>query len=150
MKVFSLHCTIIVENGMSNLRGSCMCGAIQFDTTAAPAFSVNCHCQDCRAATGAAYATINFVAADQITVKGTPKKFEHTADSGNILTKHFCSNCGSTLFTSNSARNNMMGIMAGVVSNIEDVKPQLNVFVSSKIPSTPLDNNIPAHEKMPS
>lgn len=134
---------------MSNLHGGCMCGEIQFDTTAAPAFAANCHCIDCRQATGAAYATISFVSTDQVTVTGTPKRFEHSADSGNTLTKHFCGNCGSTLFTSNSARDGMLGIMAGVVKNIEDVKPQLNVFVSSKIPSTPLDNNMPAHEKMP-
>ena len=135
---------------MNHLSGGCMCGEIQFDTTADPAFAANCHCKDCRQATGAAYATISFVSTNQIAIKGTPKLFEHTSDSGNTLTKHFCGNCGSTLFTSNSGREGMLGIMAGVVSNIEDVKPQINVFVSSKIPSTPLDNNIPAHEKMPS
>lgn len=135
---------------MSHLNGSCMCGDIQFDTSAAPAFAANCHCKDCRQATGAAYATINFVSTDHISLKGTPKQFAHKADSGNTLTKHFCGNCGSTLFTSNSAREGMMGIMAGVVNNIEDVKPQFNVFVSSKIPSTPLDAELPAHQKMPS
>jgi len=135
---------------MSNLHGACICGDVQFTTTQAPAFTANCHCKDCRQATGGAYAIINFVATDQIDIKGTPKKFTHPADSGSTLTKHFCANCGSTLFTSNSARDGMIGIMAGVVSNFNDVKPQLNVFVSSKIPSTPLDNNIPAHENMPS
>jgi len=134
---------------MSNLHGGCMCGKIKFDTTAAPAFAANCHCKDCRQATGAAYATINFISTDQMTVTGAPKKFEHPADSGSILTKHFCANCGSTLFTFNSARANMIGIMAGVVENIEDVNPQLNVFVSSKIPSTPLNADLPAHQKMP-
>jgi hypothetical protein len=109
----------------------------------------NCHCSDCRAATGAAYGTLLFVDADAVEVSGLPKVFKHTADSGAAMEKHFCPDCGSQLFGRNSNRPNMLSIRAGAVAQTDLVKPAVNVYLSSKIASTPLDPDLKGFDKMP-
>lgn len=41
-------------------QGSCLCGAVSYQSDAEPRYSFNCHCRDCQKATGSAYAPIAF------------------------------------------------------------------------------------------
>lgn len=134
---------------MSLLSGRCLCGNISYHSDTEPAFTANCHCTDCRAATGAAYSTICFIKSDQLTIKGQTKTFQHPSDRNHTMTKHFCPNCGSQLFGENTAREGMIGIRAGTIDQTDLVKPARNVYVSSKIPSTLIDPNLPASDQMP-
>jgi hypothetical protein len=134
---------------MAVISGKCLCGAVTYEADVEPMVTANCHCTDCRGATGAAYSTISFFKSADVTISGETKTYEHTADSGHHMTKHFCPNCGSQLFGVNSAREGMIGIRAGTIEQTDLVKPARNVYVSSKIASTPLDLELPASEKMP-
>ena len=60
-----------------------------------------------------------------------------------------CPNCGSQLFVENSAREGMIGIRAGTIDQTDLIQPARNVYVSSKIPSTLIDLNLPASNRMP-
>ena len=134
---------------MTNISGKCLCGNISFSANTEVKMMANCHCDDCRTATGAAYATLVFVAADEVTIDGAPKVFKHTADSGAAMEKHFCPDCGSKLFGQNSNRPNMLSIRAGVLTDHAFVKPAVNVYLSSKLESTPIDPALKGFEKMP-
>lgn len=135
---------------MPKLSGKCLCGNIEFSADTEIKLMANCHCSDCRAATGAAYGTLLFVDADAIQVTGKPKIFKHTADSGADMEKHFCPDCGSQLFGRNSNRPNAMTIRAGCVDQTDLVKPAVNVYLDSKIESTPIDPDLKGFPKMPS
>ena len=134
---------------MPKLSGKCLCGKIAFSTDTEIKMMANCHCSDCRAATGAAYGTLLFVGEDGLQVTGTPKVFRHKADSGAEMEKHFCPDCGSQLFGRNSNRPNIISIRAGVVDQTELVKPGANVFLDSKIESTPVDPDLKGFARMP-
>ena len=62
---------------MPTLSGKCLCGNIQYSADTDIKLMANCHCTDCRAATGAAYGTLVFVEEDALQVTGTPKVFHH-------------------------------------------------------------------------
>ena len=109
----------------------------------------NFHCTDCRQSSGSAFATLVFMKKDDLDIRGDVKTFDHIVDSGNTLTKTFCPNCGSQLFTSNEVRPASIGIRAGTLNEHEEVKPQFNVFAGSKMACTHLDPDIPAFDKMP-
>lgn len=134
---------------MTKITGKCLCGNVSFSADTDIKLMANCHCSDCRAATGAAYGTLVFVEADALAVSGSPKVFKHTADSGADMEKHFCPDCGSQLFGKNSNRANMVSLRAGVLDQTDLIKPAVNVYVSSKIPSTPIDPDLKSFEKMP-
>ncbi len=137
------------ELDMPKLSGQCLCGAITFSGDVDIKVAGNCHCRDCRAITGAAYATLLFVAADDLNVQGRTRMFQHTADSGAALEKHFCPTCGSQLFGTNSNRPGVLSVRAGVINETELVKPSFNVFLDSKIASTPVDPQLKGFAKMP-
>jgi hypothetical protein len=134
---------------MPKLSGKCLCGNITFSADTEIAGMANCHCSDCRAATGAAYGTILFVDEAALEISGLPTVFKHVADSGSYMEKHFCPNCGSQLFGKNSKRPNVVGLRAGAVDQAELIKPTVNVFLSSKIGSTPIDPDLKGFPRMP-
>jgi len=135
---------------MTKFTGQCLCGAVTFAADGDVTLMANCHCKDCQQVTGAAYATLIFMAQDDVKVSGDVKSFEHSVDSGNVLTKQFCPKCGSQMFGMNAARPGGLALRAGSVNEQEQVKPQFNVFASGKLDCTILDKTIPAFEKMPS
>ena len=134
---------------MTKLTGKCLCGEVSFAADGEVPVMANCHCTACRQSTGSAFATLMFMKQDAVIVSGTPKTFEHKSDGGNLMTKHFCGNCGTPLFTQNSARAGMLGLRAGIINEHEEFNPKVNVYTSSKLKSTVLDDSIPAYEKMP-
>ncbi len=134
---------------MPKLSGKCLCGNIEYSADTDIKLMANCHCTDCRAATGAAYGTLVFVEEDALQVTGTPKVFHHKSDSGSDMEKHFCPDCGSQLFGKNSNRPNMVSIRAGSLEQTSLVKPAVNVYLSSKIESTPVDPELKGFDKMP-
>lgn len=134
---------------MTKFTGNCLCGDVSFAADGEIAMMGNCHCKDCQQVTGAAYATMVFLKDDEIKVTGETKRFEHPADSGNVLTKDFCPNCGSQMFGSNLSRPGMTLIRAGVINEQEYIKPQFNVYASGKMDCIALDPDIPAFDKMP-
>ena len=135
---------------MTKLSGRCLCGDVNYFAEGEIMCQANCHCTDCRQSSGSAFATLVFMKEDEINVTGDLKTFDHVVDSGNMLTKHFCPKCGSQIFTGNQARKNVLGIRAGTLNDHTEVRPQFNVYASSKMDCTHLDPSIPAFDKMPS
>ena len=54
---------------MVTFSGKCLCGSVSYESDSEPAFTANCHCADCRAATGAAYSTISFFQAGDLKIE---------------------------------------------------------------------------------
>jgi hypothetical protein len=130
--------------------GHCLCGNVAFESSSEPVMQANCHCDDCRRAAGAAYVSYAFIPKEALTItKGETASYEHAADSGSVMVKRFCANCGSHLFGENSANASRIGVRVGAIDDASWFQPQVNVFASSKIPSTPLDPNIKSFDKMP-
>ena len=134
---------------MTKLTGECLCGDISFEADGEVPVMANCHCTDCRQSTGSAYATLMFMKQSDVTVTGTPKTFQHGSDAGTTMTKHFCGNCGTPLFTQNSAREGMLGLRAGLINEQAEFAPKVNVYTSSKMNATVLDDGLKAFDKMP-
>lgn len=134
---------------MTKLTGKCLCGDISFEADGEVPVMANCHCTACRQSTGSAFATLMFMKRDDIKVSGTPKTFEHGSDAGTTMTKHFCDTCGTPIFTQNSAREGMLGIRAGLINETAEFTPKVNVYTSSKMEATVLDDGLKAFEKMP-
>lgn len=135
---------------MAKITGGCLCGSIRYEIEGEPFRVANCHCDDCRKATGSAYATNLFYKETQITLlQGTPKKFQHTADSGNGMTKEFCGDCGSQVFGTGTLRPGVKHVKVGTIDDASFVKPEVNLFITRALGSTHIDDALANFEGMP-
>ena len=138
-------------NDMSKeFTGACLCGAIKFAVNDEPSFQANCHCDECRRAGGGVYGSLAFVREESLSItQGNPASYEHLSDRGNTMTKQFCRDCGSQLFAWGSGITGRRGIRIGVIDDASWFKPNANVYSCRKLPSTPLDPEVTAFDKMP-
>lgn len=79
------------------MKGSCLCGSIQYDIKGLSPGIAKRHCSMCRRASGSAYGVLGTVALEDITrVKGSELTREFT--SSPEAKRGFCPNCGSSLY----------------------------------------------------
>ena len=129
--------------------GNCLCGRVTGGSEMCIRDRFNCHCVDCRRATGSVFGTNLFVPEEEVKISGKLSFYTHKSDSGSTMTKIFCSNCGSLMFGRNNAKENIISIRAGTVIQLDLIKPEINVFMDSKVPSTIIDKNIKKAARMP-
>ena len=134
---------------MTKLTGQCLCGGVKFEADGDIMMQGNCHCTDCRQSSGSPFATLLFMAEDKVSISGELKSYAHQVDSGNMLVKDFCPNCGSQMFGRNKGRPGSLAIKVGTINEQAEIKPQFNVFAGSKMDCIALDDSIPAFDKMP-
>lgn len=115
--------------------GSCHCGAIRFEADVDPARTVICHCSDCQIMSGSAFRTVVQAPADKFTLlRGKPKIYEKTGDSGNRRALAFCPICSSQLYaTSAEPPRHLYGIRVGTLSQRDQLPPQAEVWCSSRL-----------------
>ena len=134
---------------MSIFTGSCLCGSVNYNSNSDPLVIQNCHCDQCRKATGSVYLTNLFIKEENFEITGEVNNYTHLSDAGNNMTKYFCPKCGSQVFGKNSGRPGIITIRAGTANEKDIIKPIRNLFLKSKVPSTPINSNLEACEGMP-
>ena len=65
---------------------------------------------------------------------GSPKGFTKSGDSGNELTRHFCPDCGSPLFTSSPCHPDLVYVKAGAFDDPMIVQPAHQSWTRSSVP----------------
>ena len=116
----------------AQLTGSCLCGAIQYTISAPVAELRACHCTNCQKISGAG-GTVNAIVAskDFRIVKGTPKRFTKTADSGRMLHRYFCGDCGSGIYTQRELTPERVVVRAGAFDNPPPMKIGAHIWTRS-------------------
>ena len=113
---------------MANLNGGCLCGAVHYTCGGDPMITGHCHCLDCRKSSGTGHCTHVAVADTSFDLHGAVKVFDRPANSGNIVSRAFCPECGSPLFSRNSAMPGMVFLRASCLDDPDQVKPSMTVF----------------------
>ena len=132
------------------ITGGCLCGDVQYEVEGEPFRTANCHCDDCRKATGSAYATNLFFKEEQIIImQGAPTKFQHLADSNSTMTKEFCGNCGSQIFGSGTNRPGTKNVKVGSIDDASFVTPDVNLYTAHALSCSHIDNEVDNFQGMP-
>jgi hypothetical protein len=130
--------------------GGCACGAVRYECTAAPLFSLNCHCRDCQRETGTAFAPVLGVPKAAFTVtRGSPQYFALTAASGHTTTRAFCAACGSPLFGLPGIAPELVTIRMGSLDDPGEFRPGQDIYTASAQPWDTMDPALPKVAKMP-
>jgi hypothetical protein len=128
----------------------CACGAVKFEFNGDPGFIANCHCLDCKKASGGEAATFFAVPQDDFTLlSGSPKSFHYIAASGKGLDRNFCPECGARLFTNNlESFPGLVFVTLGSLDRPELIEPKVEMFIKRRLRwARPLD--VPQFDAMP-
>ncbi|WP_395644865.1 GFA family protein [Terricaulis sp.] len=134
---------------MANFTGGCLCGAVRYTCTAEPAMAGHCHCEDCRRSSGSGHSSHLGVPEQAVSMTGETKGYARAADSGHIVTRHFCPACGAPMFSRNEAMPGMLFLRASTLDDLEVFKPQLHVYTARAASWDHRHPDLPAFDKMP-
>lgn len=130
--------------------GSCICGAVRYECTAAPLAMYNCHCHVCQRAGGAAFSSIVVAAADAVTINGSPSDYSaNAAGSSDHAQCGFCRTCGSPLFARSETRPDILIIRATSLTDSNWFKPIADIWTVCAQPWTVMDTHIPKVYRSP-
>lgn len=83
------------------VNGSCHCGRIAYEAEVDPQRVGICNCTDCQVLSGSAFrVSVPTPAAAFRLLKGQPRIYVKTADSGTRRRHGFCPDCGAPIFAS--------------------------------------------------
>jgi hypothetical protein len=111
-------------------RGGCQCGAVRFETSGEQRFVANCHCRDCRRATGAAYSTWIGFRNEQIVWTGERSNFASSAG----VERGYCRDCGSPLTYQGAKWPGETHILIGAFDAPDAFTPTRDVFTDDALP----------------
>eukprot|EP01119_Soliformovum_irregulare_P018704 TRINITY_DN578_c0_g1_i1.p1 TRINITY_DN578_c0_g1~~TRINITY_DN578_c0_g1_i1.p1 ORF type:complete len:155 (+),score=25.01 TRINITY_DN578_c0_g1_i1:80-544(+) len=122
-----------MTNIQTNITGGCMCKQVRYLISAQPDMFIVCHCIDCQKETGSAFLVeIQIPRTCFRITQGNPTGFTSTADSGSKITKYFCPECGSSLYSNTSSHPSKFDIRIGGLDDRSIVDPKMHVFASRK------------------
>jgi hypothetical protein len=133
---------------MSVRTGSCLCGAVQYKVSGEPLIARICWCRVCQKISGNGTANAIF-ASSSIEVAGSMSSFTSKAESGNDISRHFCSSCGCHLFANSAASPQYRVVRLGTLDDPSSIKPVINMWASSAPSWACLDPNLKIENRQP-
>jgi hypothetical protein len=131
------------------ITGGCLCKAVRYRATAAPIVTRMCWCRVCQYL-GAGSATVNVCfRTETFTIEGTPLDYRSIADSGNVMHRRFCGNCGTSLFSEAEARPHLIFVRAGTLDDPEIAAPSMAIWTSQAPAWACIDPDMPKVERQP-
>jgi hypothetical protein len=102
----------------------------------------HCHCQQCRRASGASFATNLLVRSESFElVAGTEALASFESSPGKR--RHFCSRCGSPLFSAAEATPGIRSIRAGTLDGDPGLRPAGHFHVASRSAWLEISDGLP-------
>ncbi|HET6970632.1 MAG TPA: GFA family protein [Phenylobacterium sp.] len=116
--------------------GSCLCGAIAYEGEVEPGTIGLCHCADCQKLTGSAFrANIQAKAETFRFLRGHPRIYIKTADSGARRAHAFCGDCGGPVYASAVENPPTYSLRIGALDQRYDLgAPARQIYVERRLP----------------
>lgn len=130
------------------LSGACLCGAVEYSVLDEFEYAANCHCSQCRRATGSAFKPFAGIRSSKLElVSGR----DRIMIFGEIATAHDvrCGRCGSLLY-SVVREGAYVHVTMGTLVKEPTIKPSMHLFVGSKARWHHINDDLPQHSKLPS
>jgi hypothetical protein len=134
-----------MSSGQSNagiLRGECLCRAVGYTVADAFEYALNCHCSNCRRATGSAFKPFAGIARDRLQlVNGDHDLLIHGETSGTSPHDVHCGRCGSLLW-SVVREGAWVHVAMGTLVDPPSIRPSAHIFVGSRAPWHEITDNL--------
>jgi hypothetical protein len=127
------------------LAGKCLCGAVQYNVADEFAYAANCHCSNCRRATGSAFKPFAGIERDKLRVtKGDDCLMIFGEELGHDA---HCKACGSLLYS--VVRDGaFVHVAMGTLVDDPGIRPTKHIYVGSKAPWFTITDDLPQYEEL--
>ena len=130
------------------LNGSCLCGGVRYEADGPLTLMARCHCDQCRKASGAEFATNGSVAREHFRlVDGADLLHRYESSPGQF--RVFCGRCGSPLFKEDESRPYQVRLRLGCLDTGLEQTPLFHVFVSEKPGWSEITDTLPQYATRP-
>lgn len=126
------------------LAGKCRCGAVRYEVRDAFLYAANCHCSECRAATGSAFKAFAGIEREKLTI--TEGADDIAVFGEDDLNDTRCRACGSFLFS--VVRDGaFVHVAMGSLVDAPTIRPTAHIFVGSKAPWFEITDDLPQFDQ---
>ena len=127
------------------LSGKCECGAVRYRVADEFLYAANCHCSNCRAATGSAFKAFAGIEREKLeVVAGQDSLFVWGEDDLNNTRGAVC---GSFLFS--VVRDGAyVHVALGSLVDAPSIRPTEHIFVGSKAPWFEITDDLPQMQEL--
>ena len=134
----------IAEGSRRTLAGKCLCGEVQYTVADKFLYAKNCHCSNCRRATGSAFKPFAGIERNKLRLtNGT----ENLSRFGNEDAHDaHCKACGSLLY-SVVRDGRFVHVTLGTLVDAPSIRPTAHIFVGSKAPWFTITDDLPQHQE---
>ena len=127
------------------LAGKCRCGAVRYEVSDAFLYAMNCHCSECRAATGSAFKAFAGIEREKLAI--TQGADDVAVFGKEELNDTRCSACGSFLFS--VVRDGaFVHVAMGSLVDAPTIRPTKHIFVGSKAPWFEITDDLPQLDEL--
>jgi len=129
--------------------GSCHCGKITYEAEVDAEKVGLCHCTDCQTLTGSAFSLFVPVAKEEFRLRGEPRIYLKTGESGNRRAQAFCPDCGSRIYASAEHDPQVFNLRIGTVRQRAALAPRTQLWCRSALPWVNALSSVQQHAKQP-
>ncbi|VAX12383.1 Gfa-like protein [hydrothermal vent metagenome] len=118
----------------ATVKGSCLCGSVQYEVSGQAQRFYNCHCQRCRKATGTAHASMLLITPQtSITwIRGEELLARYKVPEAERFFNCFCQQCGGPMPRVIPELDGVL-IPAGSLDTPSPLPPQARIFWDSRV-----------------
>ncbi len=127
---------------MNKLKGSWLCGEINYRLESKILNVVYCHCDFCRSQSGAAFST--YAALPYASLEITSGEESLGSFESGEGKKHFCKICGTPIFNLNNKYPGACMVYLGTLQGAKDIRPRVNVWCENQREWTKSISSIPS------
>ena len=133
-----------VNSNARILAGECFCGAVRYTVSDSFEYALNCHCSNCRRATGSAFKPFAGIVRDKLSITAGDDNVMIHGDTNASHDVH-CARCGSLLYS--IVRNGAYAHVAmGTLVDAPSIRPAAHIFVGSKAPWFAITDDLPQYQ----
>lgn len=129
--------------------GGCHCGRLSYEADIDPEKVGVCHCTDCQTLSGSAFTAFVPVPKEAFRLRGEPKIYVKTAESGNRRAQAFCPECGARVYASAEKDPQVFNLRIGTVRQRAALAPRSQVWCRSALPWVMELEAVEQHAKQP-
>lgn len=130
---------------MKDFSGGCLCQKVRYRLSSPPISRGICYCRQCQKSGGAFGSPLMILHQSQFECsEGELSSCTTVSDRGSTVTRHFCRNCGSHLYSQISDLPHILTVKAVTLNDFETFTAEYLVWTQSAPAACPFPAGVPS------